>query len=70
MKTRINRRTFVATASAGVGLGAITGPSLLAQAGGPQILIPTSVKPVVVAAANGNQSKDAEGLTCVARAFK
>ncbi len=70
MKTRINRRTFVATASAGVGLGALSGQSLLAQTGAPQILIPTSAKPVVVAAANGNQSKDAEGLTCVARAFQ
>ena len=70
MNTRINRRTFVATASAGVGLGALTGQSLLAQTGAPQILTPKSAKPVVVAAANGNQSKDAEGLTCVARAFQ
>ena len=36
----------------------------------PQIITKRAVKPVVISSANGNQSKDAEGLTCVARAFK
>ena len=36
---------------------------------GPQV-ITRGVKPVVVAAGNGNRSKDSAGLTCVAKAFK
>ena len=66
MKKRITRRRFI-TAS---GIGAVSAPSLLALAQAPQVLTRRSAKPVVVAAANGNKSKDAEGLTCVARAFK
>jgi len=65
MKRRITRRNFVAAA----GIGALATPTLgFAQA--PQILIERGTRPVVVAAANGNKSKDAEGLTCVAKAFK
>jgi N4-(beta-N-acetylglucosaminyl)-L-asparaginase len=60
MKKRITRRNFVSAA----GLGA------LAFADAPQVLTRGAAKPVVISAANGNKSKDAEGLTCVARAFK
>src|SRR6266536_3061912 len=74
MKRQITRRDFVATA----GVGTLASPSLLALADAspqtlseaPQVLTKRSIKPVVVAAANGNKSKDADGLTCVARAFK
>jgi len=72
MNTQITRRKFVAAA----GIGALAGPSLAglaeAQAASqtPQLLTKRTVQPVVIAAANGNRSKDAEGLTCVARAFK
>src|SRR5216110_1361080 len=66
MKKRITRRKFVATA----GIGTLTSPALLDLAQAPQIQTKPSSKPVVVAAANGNKSKDADGLTCVARAFK
>src|SRR2546425_10768266 len=66
MKTRITRRRFVAAA----GIGTLASPALLALAQAPQIQTKPSSKPVVVAAANGNKSKDADGLTCVARAFK
>ena len=66
MKKRINRRRFL-TAS---GVSALTAPSLLALAQAPTISTKRSAKPVVVASANGNKSKDADGLTCVARAFK
>ena len=66
MKPRINRRAFVAVA----GVGALSGPALLSAAGAPQGLSRKSSRPVVIAAANGNVSKDLEGLTCVARAFK
>ena len=65
MKKRITRRNFVAAA----GFGALAAPTL-AFAQAPQVLIDRATRPVVVAAANGNKSKDADGLTCVARAFK
>jgi N4-(beta-N-acetylglucosaminyl)-L-asparaginase len=74
MNRQITRRDFVAAA----GVGTLASPSLLAlakaspqeQSEAPQVLTKRSIKPVVVAAANGNKSKDADGLTCVARAFK
>src|SRR5437773_3801567 len=66
MKKRITRRRFVAAA----GIGTLASPALLALAQAPQIQTKPSSKPVVVAAANGNKSKDAKGLTCVAKAFK
>src|SRR6266404_3334151 len=66
MTRQLTRRNFVTTAS----LGALATPSLLALAEAPQIRLSRSAKPVVVSAANGNKSKDADGLTCVARAFK
>src|SRR2546426_6138896 len=66
MKKRITRRKFVAAA----GIGTLASPALLDFAQAQQILTKQNSKPVVVAAANGNKSKDADGLTCVARAFK
>src|SRR5438105_129567 len=64
MKRRVTRRSFVTAA----GVGALAGRSLLAEA--PQVLIKSAVKPVVIAAANGNISKDAAGLTAVEKAFR
>jgi len=66
MNKQITRRDFVAAA----GIGAIASPSLLAVAEAPQVLIKRSARPIVVSSANGNKSKDAEGLTCTAKAFK
>src|SRR5947207_7506693 len=66
MKKQLTRRDFVAT----TGVGALATPSLFALAEAPQVLTNRSAKPVVVSAANGNMSKDADGLTCVAKAFK
>jgi N4-(beta-N-acetylglucosaminyl)-L-asparaginase len=66
MNQRIPRRSFLASA----GLGALAGPGLLAAGQAPQILTHSTTKPVVISAANGNKSKDLEGLTCVAKAFK
>jgi N4-(beta-N-acetylglucosaminyl)-L-asparaginase len=63
MRKLINRRRFVAAA----GLGALAGPSLLAQG---QALAKGHVEPLVLAPANGNKSRDAGGLTCVAKAFQ
>src|SRR5205823_201719 len=66
MKKRITRRAFVSAA----GVGALANPSLLALAQAPQVLSKGSSKPVVIAASNGNKSRDTEGLTCVAKAYK
>jgi N4-(beta-N-acetylglucosaminyl)-L-asparaginase len=66
MKKPINRRKFVASTA----IGALAGGSLVAHAQAPQALTRKTVRPVVVSAANGNKSKDEEGLTCVAKAFK
>ena len=58
---KMTRREFVAAGtSAGV---------LASKGFGSMQVISSGVKPVVVAAANGNRSKDAAGLTCVAKAF-
>src|SRR5882672_3457572 len=58
MPNKLNRRQFVAAgAAAGV---FVRGPQVITR----------GVKPVVVAAGNGNRSKDSAGLTCVAKAFK
>ena len=60
----LNRRQFVA-ASTGAGVLAST----KRFATGPQI-VSRGVTPVVVASPNGTRSKDSEGLSCVAKAFK
>ena len=65
MTSKINRREFVA-ASTGVG---VLASNLNVFGVGPQVMT-KGVRPIVVAAGNGNQSKDANGLTCVAKAFK
>ncbi len=60
MKKQFSRRKFVAAA----GLGALATPSLLSLAqAAPQVMIKRSVKPAVISAANGNRSKDANGMT-------
>jgi N4-(beta-N-acetylglucosaminyl)-L-asparaginase len=66
MALNVSRRDFVAAA----GISAISTRPLLAMATAPQILTPKSIKPVVISAANGNKSKDADGKTAVAKAFK
>jgi N4-(beta-N-acetylglucosaminyl)-L-asparaginase len=72
---KLNRRQFVqTTAAAGVAAAAI--PKTLfgqpsTRAGqGPIVMTRNSAKPCVVASSNGNRSKDADGTTCVAKAFK
>lgn len=66
MKSQLTRRKFVAA----TGLAALLGPTRLTAAQGPQIVTRTGRKSVVIASANGNKSKDAGGLTCVAKAFQ
>src|SRR6266571_823664 len=65
MGSRINRREFM-TAS---GMAAVAGCSRKIVADAPQIFKKGEMRAVVVASANGNRSKDADGLTCVAKAF-
>ena len=65
---RLNRRDFVrTTTAAGVAAAAATKP-LFGQA--PTMMTPKGVKPVVIAASNGNRSKNDKGQTCVAKAFE
>src|ERR1041385_7755712 len=66
MARKTTRRQFVAAA----GLGALAGKNALGLAEGPQVLKKGAARPVVVSSANGNRFKDADGLTCVAKAFK
>jgi N4-(beta-N-acetylglucosaminyl)-L-asparaginase len=61
---KLNRRQFVA-ASTGAGVLAST----KRFGTGPQI-VSRGVTPIVVASPNGTRSKDSEGLSCVAKAFK
>src|SRR5215510_7529233 len=63
---KLNRRDFVRTTTA-AGVAAAATP-VFGQA--PTMMTPKSVKPCVVASGNGNRSKDADGVTCVAKAFK
>lgn len=66
MTKKINRRDFVSSTT----IGALAVPSLLAAEQAPQVLRTSAAKAVVISAANGNISRDAAGLTCVAKAFK
>src|SRR3989449_5306900 len=68
MSKKLNRREFVrTTTAAGIAAAAASKP-LFGQA--PTVMTPKSVKPCVVASSNGNRSKDDQGVTCVAKAFK
>ncbi len=55
---------------AAAGLGALASGSIGAMAQSPQILTPSAVKPLVISSANGNGTKNAEGLSSVALAYK
>jgi N4-(beta-N-acetylglucosaminyl)-L-asparaginase len=72
---KVNRREFVRTTTA-AGVAAVAasqsarGAASVAAAQGPTMITSKGVKPCVVASANGNRSKDDNGVTCVARAFK
>src|SRR5215831_13314674 len=65
MARTLNRREFVQATTAAA---AAASTPLFGQA--PTMMTARSVKPCVVASGNGNRSKDENGVTCVARAFK
>src|SRR6188768_436557 len=62
----MNRRQFVRT-TVGATLAASAARSLRAQA--PNVITPKTVKPVVIASANGNKFKNGGEMTCVQKAF-
>jgi len=67
MKRNMSRRDFVKT---GAGAAALAGTTPNALAIGPQVLVPRSVKPIVISSANGNKFKNGGNLTCVEKAFQ
>lgn len=74
MGRKLNRREFVqTTTAAGVAAAAIPhrllGQPVTGSGQAPVMMAPKTVKPLVVASSNGNRSKDADGVTCVAKAF-
>jgi N4-(beta-N-acetylglucosaminyl)-L-asparaginase len=73
MRRRLNRRDFVRTTAAGLTAAAsaqaLRGETAATPGQAPTVMTPKSVKPVVVASANGNRSKDANNVTCVQKAF-
>jgi N4-(beta-N-acetylglucosaminyl)-L-asparaginase len=67
MSDPLNRRDFIVTTTlAGAGLALPT--STIADA--PMIRRSHAARPVVIASANGNRSKDSAGKTCVQKAFE
>lgn len=66
MSTSLNRRDFVVTSAlAGAGLAF---PANLQ--GRPPAVLRRRARPIVISAANGNRSRDADGKTCVVKAFE
>ena len=63
----MNRRRFVQSTVAGGLTLAVTPRALLGQA--PTVMSSKSVKPVVIASANGNKFKNGGDMTCVQKAF-
>jgi N4-(beta-N-acetylglucosaminyl)-L-asparaginase len=64
---KVTRRRFVAAAA---GMGTLATMPSVATAQGPQLLTRRFPRPVVIASDNGNKSKNAEGLTCIVKAFQ
>src|SRR5437870_2645930 len=73
MGKKLNRRDFVRTAAAGISAAAprtLFGQASTRAGQAPTVLTPKSVKPAVVASANGNRSKNGGPMTCVEKAFQ
>jgi len=67
MGSKVTRREFVRTGAAAGVVAAGVGP---AAAGAPMVLTPRSVRPVVIASANGNKFKNKGPRTAVQEAFE
>ena len=64
--SKVNRREFV---KAGAAVGAVAAGASKVLAQSPAVLVPKSVKPVVISSANGNEYKNGGPRTGVAEAF-
>ncbi|MCW5557942.1 MAG: N(4)-(beta-N-acetylglucosaminyl)-L-asparaginase [Verrucomicrobiae bacterium] len=70
MSTRLSRREFVTTTAAGAAMtAAISAAPKAAEAPGPAVIVPSGVRPVVIASANGHFHKNGGSKTCVETAF-
>ncbi len=67
MTKRMDRREFVLTGAAVAGLSVSAVETGFGQA--PTVMTPRSVKPVVIASANGNRYKNGGSMACVETAF-
>lgn len=75
MTRKLNRREFVAAGAATSLAVALDPRSALgaptrAPLGAPAVIIPSATKPVVISAANGMRSRDADGKVCVEKAYE
>jgi N4-(beta-N-acetylglucosaminyl)-L-asparaginase len=66
MRKKVTRREFVKT---GAATGFVIASPGLASGRSPVLLIPSSVKPVVISSANGNKFTNGGNITCVHKAF-
>jgi N4-(beta-N-acetylglucosaminyl)-L-asparaginase len=67
---KVNRREFVmTTAAAGIAAATSHAAAQTTPAQSPTVMTPRSVKPVVVASANGYRYKNGGDMTCVEKAF-
>ena len=66
MKKKISRRDFVLT-SAAAGVAAATPAAAFGSS--PTMIVPSDVKPLVIASGNGNTVKNGGPKTCVETAF-
>src|SRR3982750_1016911 len=72
MTERISRRDFVVTSTAGLAAAAASpafGNTSPGPGQGPVVMTKKSVKPAVIASANGNEYKNGGTVTCVEKAF-
>ncbi len=65
---RVNRRDFIATTAAAGVVAAAARP--FAAGSGPEVIVQSSSRPVVIASDNGNRYKNGGDKTCVATAFE
>ncbi len=68
MRRRMNRREFVKTGAATIAAAATMPNAAFGQ--GPTVMTPRSVRPVVVASANGHRYRNGGPKTCVETAFE
>lgn len=61
MSKKVNRRNFVLTGAAGLAVSASSGSAALRRQ--------STIRPVVIASANGNRYKNGGSLTCVEKAY-